>query len=83
MNIPTYNLFRTRITEEKRDLHPATKPEDTHLISIDCMINGDRWSANVDSIEPWQLKAVVNMMKDNIINSANNYYKETVVTSIG
>ena len=82
-HIPTYNLFRTRITEGNRDLHPATKKEDTHLISIDCMINGDKWLANVMPIETWQLKAVIMGMKDKIINGANHHYKGIVVTSIG
>ena len=83
MNIPEYKLFRQIITPEWRRNDPWIKAHETHLISIQCIINGDTHDSNYEPLEPWQLKAVVNMMKDTIINAANQHYGETVVTSIG
>ena len=61
----------------------STQEGHSHSICIECMINGEKWATNVSSIQPWQLKPVIRLMLDGIINSVNEYYGKIVVTSIG
>lgn len=83
MNIPTYKLFRQIITPEWRRDEPWIKPNQTHLVTIQCIINGDTFDSNYEPIEPCELKDKVEFMKNEIINGANAFAGKTVVTSIG
>lgn len=66
-NNKSYKLFRTIITNEWRKRMPFIK-EETHLISIQMIINNDTWSSNPIPIQPFELRDKIILMKQVIIN---------------
>jgi len=74
-----YTLFRKIITPEDRELNIHLRPEDTHIINIDMLINKDVWQATPVSIDPSQLKAAVGILKNRILFSANEKYGDLIV----
>lgn len=67
-------LFRITIKEARRlGMRFAPKPTDTHLISIQCMIEGNRFSTDVIGLYPKELKNVYKFLINEILKEHKKY----------
>ncbi len=71
-----YHLIRKRITDRERKIYKFVGKNDTHLITINVQIAHDKWETLPKSIQPSHLRRTIKLMIREIINEANDYYKE-------
>lgn len=64
--IKEYRIFRKRITAGDFDHHPNIKKDDTHLITVEVKIDGNKWATSPTPIRPADLKMMVSYMLDKI-----------------
>jgi len=80
MSHPKFKLYRQRITDEDREKHPWMRGNQTHLISIEVLISGDKYTSEVVKIFPDQLKLRTDCLFKEVISA---YYATTsMITEI-
>ena len=67
MSHPKFKLYRQKITPEDRERYRWIAEHQTHLITIDVLINGNKYTHDVVAITPKQLKPVTDAMFKEVI----------------
>ncbi|KAF0199017.1 MAG: hypothetical protein FD170_3945 [Bacteroidetes bacterium] len=62
MKIKKYRLLRKRITIDDFEHHPYIKPDDSHLIAVELMHDGNKFTTNSIPINPVNLRIYVQSM---------------------